>query len=154
MKPRPMARTHPPVLRVALAERLGLPQCPYVIRWRLETPAGSLRVHHWLGPDDDRAFHDHPWWFLTLVLRGGYRDVGPDRTDVLSAGSVRFRHALHQHTVVPGEQGAWTVLVTGPRSRSWGFWPGGKFRKANKWFAAYGHHPCGEMTTGRNDDHG
>lgn len=119
-----------------------MPECPYVIRWRAEAPFGSVRLHHWLGPDDDRAFHDHPWWFVTVVLRGGYADRGPDGDDVLRAGSVRFRRAAHQHTVVPGDHGAWTLLVTGPRRRAWGFWLGGKFFKANKWFAARGHHPC------------
>lgn len=52
-------------------------------------------MHHWLGPDDDRAFHDHPWWFLTLVLRGGYADRHPGGEDRLRAGSVRIRPALY-----------------------------------------------------------
>jgi len=124
-------------------EQLGLPGCPYLIRWRIETPVGSLRLHHWLGPDDDRAFHDHPWWFITLVLRGSYSDVNPRGYDLLYAGSVRFRRAEHRHTVIPGKNGAWTLLVTGRRVRDWGFWKNGKkFVKANKWFLSRGHHPC------------
>jgi hypothetical protein len=99
-------------------------------------------VHHWLAPDDERAFHDHPWWFITIVVRGNYADHSPAGVDHLRTGSVRLRRALHQHTVVPDARGAWTVVITGPKSRSWGFWLGGKFRKANKWFATYGHHPC------------
>lgn len=140
IKQRPMGRNHPPVL--AWAEKLGLPECPYVIRWKLETPAGSLRLHHWLRPDDDRAFHDHPWWFVTIVLKGGYTDRSSRGDDRLHAGSVRFRPALHQHTVYPGANGAWTLVVTGRKLRDWGFWLDGKFRKANKWFARFGHHPC------------
>ncbi len=141
IKQRSVARNHPPVL-IKWAEPLGLPECPYVVRWRIETPLGSLRVHHWLGPDDGRAFHDHPWWFVTLVLRGGYTDKSPDGDERLRAGSVRYRPALHRHTVVPDAGGAWTLLLTGRPLRAWGFWPDGRFRKANKWFLAYGHHPC------------
>lgn len=154
-----MGRIHPLVLEkpepggkarygrfitIRLRERLGLPQCPYLIRWRFELRGiGSLRVHHWLGPDDDRAFHDHPWPFITLVLKGGYEDRNPDGTDRLRAGSVRYRPALHRHTVVPGKSGAWTFMVTGNRARTWGFWRDGiKFVKANKWFLTQGHHPC------------
>jgi hypothetical protein len=137
---RSVSRKRPPVLK--LAERLGLPECPYLIRWRLELPFGSVRLHHWLAPDDGRAFHDHPWWFLTLVLRGGYSDMNPGGGEHLKAGSVRYRPALHRHTVVPDAGGAWTVLITGRPVRDWGFWLNGKFRKANKWFLAYGHHPC------------
>lgn len=136
-----VVRVHPPVL-IRLREKLGLPECPYVIRWRIEIPFGSLRVHHWLAGDDLRAFHDHPWWFLTLVVRGGYSDVSPEGCDLLRPGSVRFRKAHHRHTVQPFPQGAWTILVTGPPGRKWGFWVKGKFIKANKYFLTYGHHPC------------
>jgi hypothetical protein len=126
-------------------EPLGWPECPYVIRWRLEIDGlGSVRVHHWLASDDPRAVHDHPWWFLTLVLHGGYTDHTPGGAEHLPAGSLRYRPALHQHTVVPDKGGAWTLLITGPKTRNWGFWPGGKFRKANKWFASRGHHPCAD----------
>jgi hypothetical protein len=99
-------------------------------------------VHHWLGSDDDRAFHDHPWWFLTFVVKGGYTDKTPDGDEILRAPAIRFRPALHQHTVTYMPGGAWTVLVTGPKARTWGFWKDGKFRKANRWFYRFGHHPC------------
>jgi hypothetical protein len=138
---RPVTRNHPRVL-IRLREELGLPECPYVIRWRLQLPWGSVRLHHWLGPDDGRAFHDHPWWFVTLVLRGGYTDRSPAGAEHLRAGSVRYRAALYRHTVIPDPGGAWTLLVTGPQVRAWGFWVRDRFVKANKWFFRYGHHPC------------
>lgn len=149
-------RAHPPApaeasghvphgrfVTVKLREHLGLPECPYVTRWRIEVRGlGSLRLHHWLGADDDRAFHDHPWWFVTFVISGSYDDVTPAGVEHLTAGSVRYRPALHRHTVIPGRGGAWTVLITGPRSRTWGFWQNGRFRKARRWFESQGHHPC------------
>ena len=129
--------------RFAWGEPLGLDECPYVIRWIAETPWFSVRVHHWLGPDDDRAFHDHPWGFVTFVLKGWYSDVRPGGRDILRAPAVRFRPALHRHTVVPAPGGARTLLVTGRIIRPWGFWQdGAKFVKANKWFLTRGHHPC------------
>lgn len=131
-----------PLLQFRWGEKLGLPGCEYLVRWRLETRIGSIRLHHWLGPDDDRAFHDHPWWFTTLVLHGGYTDKSPAGDEHLRAGTIRYRPAFHRHTVVPGPQGAWTLVVTGPRIRAWGFWFGQKFVKANKWFLTRGHHPC------------
>jgi hypothetical protein len=123
-------------------ERLGLESCPYVIRWRFETPWGSIRLHHWLAPDDDRAKHDHPWSFVTFVLKGGYTDASPSGDEHLKAPAIRYRDAEHQHTVFPDEGGAWTVIITGPKIRKWGFWVNGKFVKMNKYFLTYGHHPC------------
>jgi hypothetical protein len=130
--------------RFAWGEPLGLDECPYVIRWIAEAPWASVRVHHWIGPDDDRAFHDHPWGFLTFVVRGGYIDYHPGGFDMLWAPAVRFRPALHRHTVIPHPvTGAWTILLTGPIVRPWGFWQDGtRFVKANKWFLTKGHHPC------------
>lgn len=125
-----------------LNERLGLPSCPYVIRWRFETPWFSVRLHHWLAPDDDRAKHDHPWSFTTFVLKGGYTDSSPEGDDHLRAPAIRHRKATHQHTVFPDPGGCWTVIVTGPKIRNWGFWVKGKFVKMNKYFLTYGHHPC------------
>jgi hypothetical protein len=119
-----------------------LPDCPYVIRWRLELFGYSVRVHHWLSNDDPRAFHDHPWWFLTFVVKGGYKDVSPEGKDCLRPGSIRYRPALHQHIVYPNTGGCWTILITGRPLRKFGFWKDGKFTKANKWFLSYGHHPC------------
>lgn len=133
----------PPGLIIRWREQLGLPECPYVIRWRFETPWFSIRLHHWLAADDDRAFHDHPWSFTTFVLKGGYTDMTPAGSEYLRAPVVRHREAEHRHTVFPDMGGAWTIVVTGPKVRTWGFWAGGtKFIKANKWFASRGHHAC------------
>lgn len=127
-------------------QRLGNPECIYAERWILDLgPLGSLRLHHFLRSDDARAHHDHPWWFLTLVLKGSYVDESPEGNDRLTAGSIRFRPALHRHTV--RTSGVWTVVLTGPKRRKWGFWeprPDGtkKFRKSNKYFFMHGDHPC------------
>ena len=129
-------------LIIQFNEALGLPECPYVVRWRIETPWGSIRLHHWLSHDDDRAMHDHPWDFLTFVLRGGYTDVSLDGDQYLKAPTMAYRKSTHQHTVFPDEKGAWTLVITGPKIRKWGFWINGKFVKMNKYFLTYGHHPC------------
>lgn len=78
----------------------------------------------------------------TFVLKGGYTDSSPDGDDHLRAPAIRHRAATHQHTVVPDPGGCWTIIVTGPKVRNWGFWVKGKFVKMNKYFLTYGHHPC------------
>lgn len=131
-------------------EYLGRVECPYARRWVIESPTGySLRIHHFYKSDDKRYYHDHPWWFLTLVLRGSYIDVSASGQDKLTPGSVRFRKSSHAHSVVVNhdyrENGVWTIVLTGPKSRKWGFWVNGKFKKANKYFLEHGHPPCAEL---------
>ena len=37
----------------------------------------SVRIHHILSSDSDRVLHDHPWPFVTMILRGGYFEDRP-----------------------------------------------------------------------------
>lgn len=124
------------------SEFVGLPECPYLRRWVLDFGIFSLRIHRWEASDDERAFHDHPWWFLTFVLWGSYTDLSPGREDRLGLGSIRFRAAKHKHTVKIHKPGTWTFLVTGPVSRRWGFWVNNKLHLRDRYFATSGHHPC------------
>jgi hypothetical protein len=130
------------------AEEVGRSECPYLRRWVLDFWLFSIRLHHWLASDDHRNFHDHPWWYLTFVLKGGY-------TDVSEAGEKRVERftfhrfpASHKHTVRIDKGSCWTLVFTGRETRDWGFWVNGKFRKRNKYFFEWGHHQCGN----KNDD--
>jgi hypothetical protein len=127
-------------------EKLGKPECPYMRRWVVNFKLFSLRLHRWYYGDDERNFHDHSWWFITIILAGGYTDVSPAGEDRLGVFSIRFRRANFRHTVrIDNHKGAWTFLLTGPLVRRWGFWVNGKWMKSNKYFFEFGHHPCREV---------
>ena len=127
--------------------QLGLEECPYLERWMLDLRLFSIRIHHFRSNDDDRALHDHPWSFLTFILKGGYTDVSDIGDKHLKRFSFNYRHATHKHTVEVDPGGVWTLCLTGPKHRNWGFWVPKKdgtfkFKKANKYFIEHGHHPC------------
>lgn len=128
--------------KISWDEPIGLPECPYMRRWVADFGAFAIRLHRWQASDDERAFHDHAWSFLTCVLWGSYIDVSPDGDDLLTMGSIRFRNASHKHTVKILKPGTWTLLVTGPVVRRWGFWVNGKLHRRDRYFATSGHHPC------------
>lgn len=132
-------------VQVRWAEPLGKKECPYAYRWVLNLGFFSIRVHQWIRSDDKRYFHDHPWSFLTVVLRGGYTDVSPTGRDVLTAGSIRYRRAQHQHYVDVPPGGALTLLVTTAPFRNWGFWVKGRFLRPLRYFGKFGHPPCHEQ---------
>lgn len=128
-------------------DMLGRPECPFAERWTLNLGLFSFRVHHWIKSDDIRAEHDHPAWFLTLVVKGSYNDLSGGKIDYLRRGSIRFRKATHTHIVQVPEGGAWTFLIFGRKTREWGFFvrrANGTMQwvKANKYFLTHGHHPC------------
>lgn len=128
-------------------EKLGKTECPYVERWVIETRWFSIRLHKWLGHDDLRNLHDHAWNYIAMVISGGYVEyLDKDQKD----GSIFemrpwkpvYRDAERRHAVHPYIKPTWSILVTGPETREWGFWVKGKFRKRNKYFFEQGHHPC------------
>ncbi|MCG7592439.1 hypothetical protein [Mycobacterium sp. PSTR-4-N] len=118
---------------------------PYLLRWYVipRNPLLNVYVHKFCRSDDDRALHDHPWWFVSLMLRGQYDEVTNAGTNRRRAGSIAYRPAewrhrvqLLGHYVTPYrpsddptgwsdhwvEQPCWTLIVTGRRVRTWGFW--------------------------------
>ena len=119
---------------------LGRPDSPYVYRWMINFWLFSIRVHKWVGPDDGRAFHDHPWWYIAMVVKGCYADVGQWKPRLMLPFRPRLFRATHRHYVYPWVVPTWSVLLTGRETRQWGFWVDGKFRKRNKYFFEHGHH--------------
>lgn len=132
-------------------EVIGPPECPIIHRWTLvKTRWGKLLLHRFLPNADDRAVHDHPASFVTLVLRGGYDDHVPCSRceglgywwrldgkrrpcarcegngmvlgDRMRPGMVRLRPAEHRHRTRVGPRGCWTLVLMGPKRREWGFW--------------------------------
>ena len=144
---------------ITWGQYLGESECPYARRWMINLRILSFRVHHWYRSDDKRSPHDHPSWFLTVVLKGSYEDWSYKPTaggkpnlerrivDRLHAGSVRFRRAHHIHSVSVASGGCWTFLIFGRESRVWGFWTKRKdgavrFIRSTRYFRKHGHHPC------------
>jgi len=87
----------------------------------------NIYLHHFIGSDDDRALHDHPWISLSFLLQGSYVEHtilkgGTHQRRRYSAGHVIFRRATHTHRIEidPGTD-AWTCFITGPVIREWGF---------------------------------
>ena len=123
-------------------DKLGLPECPYLVRWVLNLKWFSIRIHHWLKSDDQRYKHDHAWNFVTIILKGGYIDISPEARETCRAPYIAYRKADHRHTVLVDKGGCWTIIIAGPMIRKWGFWVDGKLKRPLKYFHKFKHHPC------------
>lgn len=105
---------------------IGPKDDPYLRRWWVipRNRFFSIYLHHIRHSDDDRALHDHPWWNCSIILRGGYVEVLSDtvRWRGLSCGRITFRKARTPHRLyLPAGMTAWTLFITGPVIREWGF---------------------------------
>lgn len=107
----------------------------YLHRWYLlprTESACNLYLHRFVGSDDDRALHDHPWHSTSMVLRGmcfehvgrtGSLFVGWTERFTRLAGDVVERDPETPHRIeIPKGGECWTLFATGPYVREWGFW--------------------------------
>lgn len=87
---------------------------------------------HKIVRSDDPIFHDHPWPFMTVVLKGGYYEHTPAFNDKgekfaeftvwRGPGSVIVRKAGEYHWLeLDEERPATTLFFMGPQQREWGF---------------------------------
>ena len=90
--------------------------------WLFRSPLVNARVHEILRSDNDRHLHDHPWDYVSVILRGGYWEITESGERWYGPGSVVCRRATHQHRLVlPPGQTATTLFLHARKRRSWGF---------------------------------
>lgn len=127
---------------------IGGEASPYLRRWWLipRNPFFNVYLHQFLRSDDDRALHDHMYFNCSIVLRGRYFEHtiaagGVHHRTTRIAGDVVFRSPWKAHRIelfrrwlppvlLPdgslsrqsiGELPCWSLFITGPRLREWGF---------------------------------
>lgn len=94
----------------------------------------AIRVHEILRSDLGRDPHDHPWAYVTVILKGRYCEQRYDANGVLISskwhgpGSVLFRRAADLHRLtLPSAYAVTTLFITGRYRQKWGFMtPAGK----------------------------
>lgn len=109
---------------------------PYEWKWPF-----SVRLHYIATGDNDRHLHDHPWAFISFILRGWYVEERPItrrkcfdgqfETTVAKFRGVRswaWRWATDRHRIssISGP-GVWTLFISFNYMHWWGFYtPMGK----------------------------
>ena len=97
-------------------------ELPLIVRWTFLSLFGyTVRLHLLLRSDDDRALHDHPWWFVAIILSRGYWEHTPQGRFWRRRFSILFRPARWAHRIEL-EGPAVSLVICGPRKREWGFW--------------------------------
>jgi hypothetical protein len=114
---------------------IGADNDPYLDRLRIiQTPWFGWYLHHIHREDRESAPHDHPWWFISIILAGAYwEDVFDDKTDTHRRSRYRGRFSIRTlrrkqaHMITQAYGPLWTMVFTGRRSSDWGFYPNGQF---------------------------
>lgn len=116
----------------------------YLNRWGFgHDRIGGVLLHRMDAPDPGVDLHDHPWWFASIILWGGYTEQRTDTRDApmlariaeahptCTRGVVGRRRWLSVKTMRLDEchtitdltrRTSWSLIIKGPRRRKWGFY--------------------------------
>ena len=120
---------------------------PYLNRWYVipRNRLFNIYLHQFLRSDDDRALHDHPWFNLSILLQGQYVEWsiakgGTHHKKLRKAGGIKFRTPWNAHRLeLVDEQPCWSLFMTGPTMRTWGFHCKLGWRPWQEFVSADGH---------------
>lgn len=110
----------------------------YLVRYHIfHSKYINIMVHHILQSDTD-CMHDHPWDFVSIILKGGYVEYYDEshfyeakdgllvripivKSKIVHPFTFNFRPAKWIHRLEI-HQDCWTLVMTFGRKRDWGFW--------------------------------
>lgn len=134
------------------ARRLGLERSlvyindrPYLLRWIVYLLGMTLRLHTFYRGDDDRAPHQHPWWFITFPLTSYIEAVYEKGhfvgNNVVKAWRFHYRPASYEHIVLGRADGGtgkfYSLCLSGFVTNKWGFYPKPDLFVPHKEFETY-----------------
>jgi hypothetical protein len=98
----------------------------YFKRWELlKLPFGYIYLHQILRADEDGHLHDHPYDFVSLIIKGGY-------IEQVDSGKVFFRNrkllsAVYMpatgiyHKIYKLHAPTWSLVFASNRKHHWGY---------------------------------
>ncbi len=108
---------------------------PYLKRWYLiRTPWFSLRFHKILMSDLDRDLHDHPWDWISIMVKGSYVETTNRSEKTVKAGMINRHRARTPHKLTLLTPEVWTIFITGREFRQWGFHTPDGWVSSDKYF--------------------
>jgi len=122
------------ILRITDSD--GEPYLTRVVLFRCSRLKVYLHKIH--QSDHDRALHDHPWPFISILLKGSYlEDTHPEPKPGVFSTGLRLRQRIRfincrlrpdaPHRLELDRGKVYTIVFGGRKVREWGFW------KDNQW---------------------
>lgn len=101
---------------------------PYLVRWRLiSTPWFGVFLHRLGTPDPRDTLHNHPWPFLSVILRGSYMEFVKSNVPGVYAESrlikrLNYKGLNDWHWIASLDRvPTWTLMFVGRRRKVWGY---------------------------------
>ena len=131
------------IFQIRFKEPMGIKKCPYLYRWTLIFFGYTFRLHHWIKSDDRSYFHDHSCDLISIIIKGKYFNVIPDKNGnpikyLAEAWEPRFMKAEQRHYLDIPKEGAWTILLCSKPYHKWGFYVNNHKWRPLRYFHKFG----------------
>lgn len=96
----------------------------YLRRWHIipENKLFNIYYHEIRASDLDRHLHDHPYFFSSFILEGGYREHTETGVIERGPGDLNLHTPWFVHRLeMKDAGGANTIFITAPKIKVWGF---------------------------------
>lgn len=113
----------------------------YLHRWFLipKNKYFNIFLHKFHRSDDDRALHDHPWYSISVLLKGEIIEHRwSDKVRYILRFLPVFRSAKFAHRIELVKGPVTTLFITGPRIRTWGFHTKAGWMESSVFLKMYG----------------
>ena len=98
-------------------------------RWMvLDTLWFKIYLHKLSRSDTDKHMHDHPWNFISLILKGSYEEFTLKKPywdkfvkKTYSVGSVIKHNHTDAHKITLLTPDVWTLVFIGSKRFDWGY---------------------------------
>lgn len=100
-------------------------------RWRIiHTPWFGIYLHKWNKPDPRPTLHNHPWPFISFILKGSYEehrlmDLGYKYGYAAIHGFIKWVNIVKRddyHAVTSVKSGTISLMFVGKTHEDWGYW--------------------------------
>ena len=96
----------------------------HFIRWqvaRIPFTNINLYLHLINKADEDKHQHDHPWNFISFILKGGYYEKVGSKVRARKPFSLSYKKATDTHRVLDLFGKTYSLVLTFGKRRVWGY---------------------------------
>jgi len=93
-------------------------------RWQIfHIPFTTIKLYlHLINKaDEDLHEHDHPWSFISVILKGGYAEVSEHKITRRTVGSIAYKKASTTHKVINLFGKTYSLALVWGERRDWGY---------------------------------
>lgn len=82
----------------------------------------SIYIHHIYKADQDKHLHNHPWNYVSMVIKGSYLEQSVAGVNHIMPFSFNYAKRNRFHKILKlNDEKVISIFITGKRHKTWGY---------------------------------